>query len=171
MAQSSVIGFITAVYEPQSGTSAAGNSWMRQSFVVKKISSSQRDSFVQLDIMGADRIAAIQPAVGKIGEFFFDAESRESQKEPGKWFTSLTCYKAQPFQMAAQQQPVMQQAVPQVAQNVVPQGGFQQQTAPSQGWSQPGAYQQPAGGNFQQHGWQQQGGFQQQPAQNGDAPF
>lgn len=156
MAQCSVMGVITQVFPVQSGTSEkTGNQWSRQQIIVKKITNSQYEQFVSLDLNNQN-IQKVNPQVGMVAEFYFDAESRylpsKDQSQSGRWFTSLSCYNCNPYQM--------QQAQPQQAQQVQPQGGFQTQQqgfqtqpqgfAPQQaGWNQPqqGSGWHPMGGN------------------------
>lgn len=146
MAQSSIMGVIIQVFNPESGTSPkTGNQWIRQQIIVKKISNSQYEQFVALDINGQNNIQKINPQVGMVGEFYFDAESRYSQPDPsneGRWFTSLSCYNFKAFQAQAQ-------AANQQDQQGYQQG-FQQQPAQNGGWN-------PQNGG----GWNPNGGFGQ----------
>ena len=144
MANSSVMGVITQVFNPKSGVSQkTGNPWVRQQIVVKKISNSQYEQFVALDINGQNNIQKINPQVGMVGEFYFDAESRFSQQDQtkeGRWFTSLSCYNFKAFQAQAY-------SANQHDQHGCQQG-FQQQPAQNGGWNpQNGGGWNPNGGN------------------------
>lgn len=136
MAQCSVMGVITQVFPIESGVSQkTGNQWQRQQILVKKISNSQFEQFVSLDLSGQN-IQKVNPQVGMVGEFFFDAESRfipsKDPSQQGRWFTSLSCYNCKPFQ--AQQQPAQPQMAQGGFQNYPPQNGVPQ----SGGWGQQG---------------------------------
>lgn len=149
MAQCSVMGVITQVFPVQSGTSEkTGNQWSRQQIIVKKITNSQYEQFVSLDLNNQN-IQKINPQVGMVAEFYFDAESRyvasKDQLQQGRWFTSLSCYNCKPYQMQQPQPQQAQQAMPQQAFQTQPQGFAPQQV----GWNQPqqGSGWQPMGGN------------------------
>lgn len=146
MAQCSVMGVITQVFNPETGTSPkTGNQWIRQQIIIKKISNSQYEQFVALDINGQNNIQKINPQVGMVGEFCFDAESRFSQPDQtkeGRWFTSLSCYNFKAFQAQTQA------AYPQDQQGS--QQGYPQQPAQGGGWN-------PQNGG----GWNPNGGFGQ----------
>lgn len=145
MAQCGITGVITQVFQIESGTSEkTGKPWSRQQIIIKKISNSQYEQFVALDINGQNNIQKINPQVGMVGEFYFDAESRfipsKDQSQSGRWFTSLSCYNFKAFQAQAQA------AYPQDQQGY--QQGFQQQPAHSGGWNpQNGGGWNPNGGN------------------------
>ena len=167
MAQSSVMGVITQVFNTESGTSKNGNPWVRQTFIVKKITNSQYESFVALDLNSQKNIEAIRPTVGMIGEFFFDAESREGNKpdpQTGitRWFTSLSCYKVKPYQMA--------EPSPEQSQNYAQQAPSKNN--PQGSWNQPqGQYQQAPMNPQQQAPMNPQQGWPQNGGQQGNAPF
>ena len=101
MASCSIMGVVTQVGNVESGVSQkTGNQWQRMTIVVKKISNSQYEQFVALDLNGQN-LQKVNPQIGMVGEFLFDPESRFSQPDPskdGRWFTSLSCYGFKPFQ-------------------------------------------------------------------------
>lgn len=138
MAQCSVMGVITQVFNPETGTSPkTGNQWVRQQIIIKKISNSQYEQFVSLDINGSNNIQKINPHVGMVGEFYFDAESRFSQPDPskeGRWFTSLSCYNFKAFQAT----PTYPQDQQQGYQNQPAQGGWNPQNGG--GWNPNGGF-------------------------------
>lgn len=146
MAQCSVMGVIIQVFNPETGTSPkTGNQWIRQQIIIKKISNSQYEQFVALDINGQNNIQKINPQVGMVGEFYFDAESRFSQSDQtkeGRWFTSLSCYNFKAFQAQTQA------AYPQDQQGC--KQSYPQQPAQGGGWN-------PQNGG----GWNPNGGFGQ----------
>jgi len=152
MAQGNVVGIITQVMNVESGVSQQGKAWSRQTIIVKQIGS-KFDSFVALDLSG-DKINEIHPQVGMIGDFQFDVTSREGSKpDPTsgntRWFTSLSCYRVKPIQMAAPS----------------PEPQTHQQQAPAQNYQQQGQYQLQPQMDPQQGGWNPQGG------QQGGAPW
>lgn len=115
MSKCSVLGVIQTITPMESGTGRNGNQWTRVTIVVKEVSNSQYERNVAMEIYN-DNITKINPTIGMMGEFRFEANSRYTEGiegKPGRWFTSLTCFDFKPFQSQQVQQQPMQQPMPQ----------------------------------------------------------
>lgn len=79
-------GRTIAVLPIESGTSAKGNTWQKQIFVIETFGNFPKKVAFQLF---GDRVQDC-PSIGKKVNVSFDAESREWN---GKWFTQLNAWK------------------------------------------------------------------------------
>ena len=83
-------GKVVAVLNPQSYTSQKnGNTYVTNQFVIE--TQGQYPKKVAFKVMGEDKFAQMQIAVGGFYNVSFDVESREWQ---GKWFTECQAWRA-----------------------------------------------------------------------------
>ena len=91
-------GKVVAVLNPQTYTSQKnGNTYITNQFVIE--TQGQYPKKVAFKVMGEDKFAQMQIAVGGFYNVSFDVESREWQ---GKWFTECQAWRA--VRMDGQQQ-------------------------------------------------------------------
>lgn len=157
MSKCSVLGIIQEIMPVDRGTSRNGNQWTRQTIVVKEVTNSQYERIVAMDLFN-DNIAKINPSIGMMGEFRFEANSRYNESndgKPGRWFTSLTCFDYKPFQTQQPQAQPMQQTMQQPGAQPMAQSPW-----PEQQQQQQYGYQQPP-----------QGGWQPQSQMDNNLPF
>jgi len=106
-------GKVVAVLNPQSYTSQKnGNTYVTNQFVIE--TQGQYPKKVAFKVMGEDKFAQMQIAVGGFYNVSFDVESREWK---GKWFTECQAWRTQRVD-GTQEQP--QQATTQTAQKPAP---------------------------------------------------
>lgn len=111
-------GKVVAVLNPQSYTSQKnGNTYVTNQFVIE--TQGQYPKKVAFKVVGEDKFAQMQIAVGGFYNVSFDVESREWQ---GKWFTECQAWRA--VRMDGQQAAA---PAPTPAQNPLPEnnGGAQ----------------------------------------------
>ena len=83
-------GKVVAVLNPQTYTSQKnGNTYVTNQFVIE--TQGQYPKKVAFKVMGEDKFAQMQIAVGGFYNVSFDVESREWQ---GKWFTECQAWRA-----------------------------------------------------------------------------
>jgi hypothetical protein len=120
-----ITGKISAILEKRSGTSSSDKKWESQTFVIEIPQQDGRYvAHMAIDILGSDRIAQAQLALGKEVKVSCDIDAHEYQ---GKWYNSIRAWKVEAISQQYQQ-PMYQQ----------PQRGYQQQ--PPQQYPQQGGY-------------------------------
>lgn len=128
-----VSGKIVLALQPQSGVSARGNQWARQSYVIEH-ESGQYPKRLVFDVKDA-KIQELALQVGEQVTVHLNADAHEWPENSGKWFNNLSAWKVdRQYQQQGYQQPM--------------QGGYQQM--PQQGYQQPMQQQAP----FPQQGQQ-----------------
>lgn len=139
-----VSGTIVLALQPQSGVSARGNQWARQSYVIEH-ESGQYPKRLVFDVKDA-KIQELSLQIGEQVTVHLNADAHEWPENSGKWFNNLSAWKVdRQYQQQGYQQPMA--------------GGYQQM--PQQGYQQPMQQQAP---------FPQQGQQMQQPVP-GQAPF
>lgn len=78
---------VVQVQTPQSGTSNAGKSWMKQLFVVE--TEGQYPKKIAMTLWGEEKINKYDLEIGLLATFKFNVESREYN---GKWYTDVQVY-------------------------------------------------------------------------------
>ena len=101
-----IVGKIIQKFEPQTGTSKAGNPWTKQEYVLETVENFPKK--VHFDFFG-DRANQYQLEVGDTVTLYFDIESREWN---GKWFTSIRGWKAEKMEPNAVQAGMAPAAAP-----------------------------------------------------------
>ena len=90
-----ITGKIIQAFPEQSGTSKAGNPWKKREYVLETIETYPKKIF--FDFFG-DRADQYPLAVGQEIKLYFDINSREYN---GRWFVSVSGWKAEPASAAA----------------------------------------------------------------------
>lgn len=91
-------GKITHVLPQRSGTSASGNNWTVQEYVIEDSVTSQYPRRMCFSVFGADKIAQFNIQVGQDLTVSFDIDAREYQ---GRWFNSIRAWRVTPAVQAA----------------------------------------------------------------------
>lgn len=121
-------GKIIAAEPLQSGTSATGNQWSSQNYVIEELNQ-QYPSKAVFQVFGADKIQQFALQVGEVATVHLGFRANQSTKD-GRWYNKLDCWKVDKLgAQNVQGQPIQQ---------TPPQQGFQQ---PAQGFAQPQGYQ------------------------------
>ena len=90
-----ITGKIIQAFPEQSGTSKAGNPWKKREYVLETIETYPKKVF--FDFFG-ERADQYPLTVGQEIKLYFDINSREYN---GRWFVSISGWKAEPANAAA----------------------------------------------------------------------
>ena len=107
-----IVGKIIHVLQPQSGTSAAGNAWKKQEYVLETEDAYPKK--ICFSFFG-DRVDQFPLKINDRVRVSVDIESREYN---GRWYTNINGWKSEPAD--AQAQPMQPAATMQQPVNAVP---------------------------------------------------